>query len=124
MPRGCIDRIFKRKVMKTIGEKLSDYLDSKSSDSLGSPINALSVGFKDGYAEALRWRDPEEDMCTLENEGKFILIKYRLIDDFHLIGDAFYNHTVYIKDRIARLPDGEYLRNNPVMVLYGWRPIE
>lgn len=34
--------------MKTIEEKLSDYLDSKSGDSLGSPINALSVGFKDG----------------------------------------------------------------------------
>ena len=72
--------------MKTIEEKLSDYLDSKSSDSLGSPINALSVGFKDGYAEALRWRDPEKELPeqykeVLLKSGDFRYVGYRIIEE-------------------------------------------
>lgn len=75
--------------MKTIEEKLSDYLDSKSGDSLGSPINALSVGFIDGYKdgmeEVFRWRDasqelPEQYREVLLKSGDFVYVGYRIIE--------------------------------------------
>jgi len=98
--------------MSTIEEKLSDYLDSKSGDSLGSPINALSVGFKDGYNEALRWRDPKEE---LPEGGILVQIKF---ESSKYKGHP-YSHDVFLSGF-----NRWNIECHADIKVTGWRPIE
>jgi len=85
--------------MKTIEEKLSDYLDSKSGESLGSPINALSVGFEDGYnfgrqlgiEEAFEWISTKNNLPE-ENIRVLVKLKGGKTDVASLISFPDMNH--------------------------------
>lgn len=46
----------------TAEEKANKFLDKIGNNSLGSPINAAYEGFLAGYEEAMRWRDPKEEL--------------------------------------------------------------
>lgn len=97
--------------MKTIGEKANEYLDKISGDSLGSPINAAFSGFIAGYAEALRWRDPEVDPPTNQD---VVLVK----TDNNCYATAYYHGKA---SGFITYGEDAYVEFGEII---GWRPIE
>lgn len=88
--------------MKTAEEKANEFLDKNIVDLLGSPPDAAYEGFIAGYAEALRWRDPKEELP--ENVGLY-LCKCEKKLGFYF--DIVFFNKVWRSDNVI-----------------GWRPIE
>lgn len=88
--------------MKTAEEKANEYLAEISGNSLGSPINAAYSGFIAGYNEAMRWRDPKEELP--KNVGLY-LCKCEKKLGFYF--DIVFFNKVWRSDNVI-----------------GWRPIE
>lgn len=97
----------------TVEEKANKFLDKIGNNSLGSPINAAYEGFLAGYEEAMRWRDPKEE---LPENVEPVIVKYRTAKNVekHGIGR-------YINLGIGNpwTIEGSTGRN-----ILGWRPIE
>ncbi len=114
--------------MKTAEKKANEYLDKISGDSLGSPINGAYSGFIAGYSEAMRWRDPKEE---LPEEGVVVFVK--LIsscgagDEILYTSSSVRNDFYHSADADPFGCEGYYPSGNGGRVratVIGWRPIE
>lgn len=97
----------------TVEEKIISHIEQNCTYPDGSPMideQTFYEGAKWGYNEAMRWRDPKEE---LPNEGEEVQLK--VFHTYH--NKQEYTHDVYMGGRWM-LCESKYI------VILGWRPIE
>ena len=90
--------------MKSIEEKAKEY----SSQWITSARHQHEVDFIAGYNEAMRWRDPKEELPKI---GESVIVKYRTAKNVEKHGIGKYFISWIIEGSIGR-------------EIIGWRPIE
>ena len=101
--------------MKTILQKAGEYAE-KTEAEYGfdmHPKTASFKGFIDGYAEAMRWKDPKEE---LPEDGVSVFVKYRTAKNVEKHGVGKYFDLGIGNPWII---EGSTSRN-----VIGWRSIE
>lgn len=104
--------------MKTVEEKANEYVSNQFSRlehsyEMQEMIFRTEDGFLAGYSEAMRWRDPKEELPTA---GEPVIVKYRTAKNVekHGIG-KYFNLGIGNPWTIEGSTGREVI---------GWRPIE
>lgn len=114
--------------MKQLEEKANEFLDKNIVDLLGSPPDAAYEGFIAGYAEAMRWRDPKEE---LPEEGVNVFVKMIRSGEYgeetiytssHVVNDFYHDSESNPFGCEGYYPAGNGGRVKVTVI--GWRPIE
>ncbi|KAF5072864.1 hypothetical protein DSECCO2_197520 [anaerobic digester metagenome] len=95
----------------TVEEKANVYLARVTP--LGAPVNAAYNGYVAGYNEAMRWRDPKEELPKI---GESVIVKYRTAKNVEKHGIGKYFNLGIGNPWII---EGSTSRN-----VIGWRPID
>lgn len=97
--------------MKTAEEKAEGYANEMYQDA--NELDACYDGYVTGYNDAMRWRDPKEELPQI---GESVLVKYRTAKNVEKHGIGRYINLGIGNPWII---EGSTSRN-----VIGWRPIE
>ena len=97
--------------MKTAEERAEKYANKKYQDS--NEWVACYFGYMGGYAEAMQWRDPKDE---LPETGKPVLVKYRTAKNVEKHGIGKYFNL--------GIGNPWTIEGSTSRAVIGWKPIE